>query len=64
MNREEAEVLGVFELKSEFVNAGAALMVAGASGSVSVAGLGVLEPNMEFANDGVGLAVAGASGSV
>lgn len=54
--------MGVFELKREFVNDGAALMVAGASGSVSVAGLGVLEPNIE--NDGVGFAVAGASGSV
>jgi hypothetical protein len=62
VNREAAEGLGVFELKREFVNDGAALMVAGASGSVSVAGLGVLEPNIE--NDGVGFAVAGASGSV
>ena len=52
MNREAAEALGVFELNKEFVNDGAALMVAGASGSVSVVGLGVLEPNME--NEGFG----------
>lgn len=61
VNREAAGGLGVFELKSEFLNEGAALTVAGASGSVSV-GCGVLEPNIE--NEAVGLAVAGASGSV
>jgi hypothetical protein len=61
-NKDMAEGLGVFELNTEFVNDGAALMVAGASGSVSEAGLGVLEPNME--KEGGGLTVAGASGSV
>jgi hypothetical protein len=52
VNRDEAEDLGVFELNREFVNDGAALMVAGVSGSVSVVGLGVLEPNIE--NEGFG----------